>query len=97
MNIHHFVVTELIKQAAAVETSQPTRNNILNQLSKREQEVALYMTEGLSNQAIAEKMFVSLRTVKAHLSFIYDKTNQFPLKKQKEGAIAGPLFFYLLF
>ncbi len=70
-----FVVTELIKQAAAVETSQPTRDNILNQLSKREQEVALYVAEGMSNQAIAEKMFVSIRTVKAHLSSIYEKTN----------------------
>ncbi|TKB05712.1 response regulator transcription factor [Desulforhopalus sp. IMCC35007] len=51
-----------------------SRERLLHLLSKREQEVALYVAKGLSNQEVAEKMFVSLRTVKAHLSSIYEKT-----------------------
>ena len=49
-------------------------DSILSSLSKREQEVAQYVAKGMSNQEMADKMFVSLRTVKAHLSSIYDKT-----------------------
>lgn len=48
--------------------------DIFKMLSKREKEVANYVAEGMSNQQMADKMFVSLRTVKAHLSSIYDKT-----------------------
>lgn len=51
-----------------------SREKLLESLSKREREVALYVARGMSNQEMAEKMFVSLRTVKAHLSSIYGKT-----------------------
>ncbi|MBU1169541.1 MAG: response regulator transcription factor [Proteobacteria bacterium] len=43
-------------------------------LSKREDEVAQLVTQGLSNKEIAEKIFVSVRTVKAHLTSIFAKT-----------------------
>ncbi|MCG8684772.1 MAG: response regulator transcription factor [Desulfobacterales bacterium] len=43
-------------------------------ISKREKEVALFIAKGLANQEIADTMFVSLRTVKAHLTNIYAKT-----------------------
>ncbi len=43
-------------------------------VSKREKEVALYIAKGFSNQEIADAMFVSLRTVKGHLTSIYGKT-----------------------
>ena len=51
-----------------------SRDKLLGALSKREQEVALYVAQGMSNQEVADKMFVSLRTIKAHLSSIYEKT-----------------------
>lgn len=62
--------------AALIEKIEPEEqsNALLNELSEREQEVALMVTEGMSNQQIADKIFVSLRTVKAHLSSIYSKT-----------------------
>lgn len=53
-------------------------------LSKREQEVAKFVEQGLTNQKIADKMYVSLRTVKAHLSSIYDKTG---IKNRLELAV----------
>jgi DNA-binding CsgD family transcriptional regulator len=42
-------------------------------LTAREGEVAHLAGRGLSNQAIAERLFLSVRTVEAHLSHIYTK------------------------
>lgn len=42
-------------------------------ISKREHEVLELMARGLSNQEIAEKMFVSVNTVKTHLSNLFLK------------------------
>ena len=43
------------------------------QLTKREIEVLRLASKGLSNKDIANKLFLSLRTVKAHLTNIFDK------------------------
>ena len=42
-------------------------------LSKRELEVLQLMAEGLSNQEIAERLFVSLNTIKTHSAQIFEK------------------------
>jgi NarL family two-component system response regulator LiaR len=42
-------------------------------LSKRELEVLQLMAQGLSNQEIAEKLFVSLNTIKTHSAQIFEK------------------------
>jgi DNA-binding NarL/FixJ family response regulator len=42
-------------------------------LSKREYEVLLFMAEGLSDKEIADKIFVSVTTVRTHIRRIYDK------------------------
>ncbi|TKC10030.1 DNA-binding response regulator [Pedobacter polaris] len=42
-------------------------------LSKRELEVLQLMANGLSNQEIAEKLFVSLNTIKTHNSRLFEK------------------------
>ena len=42
-------------------------------LSKRELEVLQLMAEGLSNQEIAERLFVSLNTIKTHSSKVLEK------------------------
>lgn len=47
---------------------------LLKDLTAREQEVAGWLVNGLSNREIGEKMFVSIRTVKAHLTAIFQKT-----------------------
>jgi len=46
--------------------------NNLN-ISKRELEVLQLMSEGLSNTEIAERLFVSLSTVKTHSRNLFDK------------------------
>ncbi len=42
-------------------------------ISKRELEVLQLMAEGLSNQEIGERLFVSLNTVKTHSARIFEK------------------------
>ncbi len=42
-------------------------------LSEREIEVLQYIAEGLTNQEIADRLYLSLYTVKAHARSIYDK------------------------
>jgi DNA-binding CsgD family transcriptional regulator len=46
-----------------------------NEISPREAEIIREICNGLSNQEIADKLFISLQTVKDHTSRIYLKTN----------------------
>jgi DNA-binding NarL/FixJ family response regulator len=45
----------------------------LEELTAREREVLELMAEGRSNQAIAERMFVTLRAVEKHVTSIFTK------------------------
>jgi DNA-binding NarL/FixJ family response regulator len=61
---------------------QPTENFVVNEnnlkqlsISKREHEVLILMAQGLSNQEVADKLFVSLNTVKTHSSKLFEKLN----------------------
>ena len=42
-------------------------------ISKREAEILLLMHDGLSNQQIADKLFISENTIKKHISNIFQK------------------------
>jgi DNA-binding NarL/FixJ family response regulator len=44
------------------------------QISSREREVIVLLNEGLGNREIAQKLFVSVATVKTHVHNIYEKT-----------------------
>lgn len=46
-----------------------------NEISAREAEIIMEICNGLSNQEIADKLFISLQTVKDHTSRIYMKAN----------------------
>lgn len=45
----------------------------LRKISKRELEVLTLMAEGLSNNEIADKLFVSLNTIKTHSAKLFEK------------------------
>ncbi len=45
-----------------------------HELSKREGEVLQLILEGKSNQEIADQLFVSLNTIKSHVSSVFSKT-----------------------
>lgn len=62
-------------------------------LSKRETEVLRLATQGLNNQEIADKLYLSLRTVQAHLGHIFNKLQvssrtEAVVKALKEGWIS---------
>jgi LuxR family maltose regulon positive regulatory protein len=50
-------------------------HNLIEPLSKRELEVLRLLAEGLTNQQIANKLFISIRTVKKHVENIHGKLN----------------------
>jgi LuxR family maltose regulon positive regulatory protein len=55
-------------------SSQPSVNqNLVEPLSGRELDVLRLIVEGLSNRAIAQKLFLSTGTVKVHIKHIYAK------------------------
>ena len=66
-----------LTRAKIVEVSAPfelDENNLQKLgLSKREYEVLELISQGLSNQEIAEKLFVSTSTVKTHVSNVLAK------------------------
>ncbi len=49
------------------------QKSLVNSLTAREKDVLLLVTRGLSNSAIAEELYVSIITVKAHLQSIFRK------------------------
>ncbi len=46
---------------------------IKNGLTTREKEICSHVIEGLSNDEIAKKLFISPNTVKAHLKAVFKK------------------------
>lgn len=63
---------------------QVTRNRQGNILSKREREVLRLIGKGMSNNEIARTLYISTRTVKFHVSAIFDKLE---VKNRTEAAL----------
>lgn len=51
------------------------KENLLDELTERELEVLEALSEGLNNKDIADKLFISIYTVKKHVSQILNKLN----------------------
>ena len=53
--------------------SQPAGRAQVDQLSERENEILRLVAQGLTNQAIADRLVISLTTVKTHMGNIFLK------------------------
>ena len=62
------VTTKMMEQL-----SNRNRHVLHEELAKREQEILLLIAQGMSNQEIADELFITLKTVKTHVSNILAK------------------------
>lgn len=71
--LHPDFITFLITQIHDQKTPKEKSLEILDILSKREREVALLLGEGATHQEISDALDITVRTVKAHATAIYQK------------------------
>lgn len=67
------IARKVVLHMAGARPQAPSPTPALEELTPREQEVLQLLARGLSNQAIAESLFISERTVHAHLSSVFGK------------------------
>jgi LuxR family transcriptional regulator, maltose regulon positive regulatory protein len=61
------------EQAAGTSAGQPAGRDAVDPLSERENEILCLVAQGLTNQAIADRLVISLTTVKTHVGNIFLK------------------------
>jgi DNA-binding NarL/FixJ family response regulator len=66
---------ETLKNSNNLLDNEEQFNNSLEQLSKREEEIVFHLASGLTTQEIAERLFISKRTVDTHRIHIIQKFN----------------------
>ena len=81
--LHPNIITKLLKRAM---TARVEEHKHLELLSERESEVLKLVALGMSNKEIAEKLFVSQRTIKAHLTNVFNKLN---VASRSEAIVRG--------
>jgi DNA-binding NarL/FixJ family response regulator len=64
------------------------RPDPLSELTEREREVLALMAEGRSNQAIADRLFVTSKTVEAHTASIFSKLDLLPAPDDHRRVLA---------
>lgn len=69
--LHPNIARVLIEQVA--HASAPRRDSPAEELTEREREVVAWVAKGHSNQAIAQELVISEKTVKTHISNILGK------------------------
>ena len=76
-----------LKIELITEEAQDSVNIHMEKLTKRELELLQYLAQGLSNKELADILFLSITTIKWHLSHIYNKlgvANRFEATKAFE-------------
>ena len=67
--------TREIREKVSEELNEKLTYNLTCNLTQKEQEIMIFLCEGLTNKEIAEKLFISKETVKWHVSSIIKKMN----------------------
>jgi DNA-binding NarL/FixJ family response regulator len=73
--LHPDFITLMISQMYNRNNTKEKSLEILDSLSKREREVALMLGDGATHQEISDALDITVRTVKAHATAIYQKLN----------------------
>jgi DNA-binding NarL/FixJ family response regulator len=71
----------------------PHRDDLIDQLSPREQEVLGLMAQGRSNLAIGEQLTVELKTVESHVSRVFTKLGLNEDRHENRRVLAVLAFF----
>lgn len=67
------VVNRVIQRILSSDAPSASSTNVIDQLTPQERVILGLLAEGLSNQAMADRLVVSVKTVKSHLSNIFGK------------------------
>lgn len=89
--LHPTVIAKMLKYSIRSPAGTSERRGI--DLSEREIEILKLAAQGLSNKEIASELFLSTRTIKAHLSSVFNKMNvssrtEAIIKGAREGVIS---------
>lgn len=68
-----YLPPELANQVAASLGKVPPQTGFIEPLTDREEEVLRLLAQGLSNKSIAQKLYLSVRTIEGHLANVYGK------------------------
>ncbi len=69
--LHPLAANRMMREVSV----EKTNTSRVDQISPREMEVLKLITEGLGNKEIGEKLFISERTVKTHVTHLLEKLN----------------------
>jgi len=64
---------EIVQAQSSSRDAVPRMDESIKALTKREMEILKLVAEGLTNEEIGKKIFISEKTVKTHLTNIFDK------------------------
>ena len=81
--LHPKIIAKLLKRAMAAPTGEGRGPGLL---SERESKVLELVALGMSNKEVSERLYVSQRTVKAHLTNIFNKLN---VASRSEAIVKG--------
>jgi NarL family two-component system response regulator LiaR len=81
--LHPKIIAKLLKRAMVAPSEEHKPPAIL---SERELEILRFVALGMSNKEIADKLFLSERTIKAHLTNIFNKLN---VASRSEAIVKG--------
>ena len=81
--LHPKIIAKLLKRATIAPVGEQKSSQLL---SERELEILKLVSSGMSNKEIAGRLFLSQRTVKAHLTNIFNKLN---VASRSEAIVRG--------
>jgi DNA-binding NarL/FixJ family response regulator len=84
--LHPTIARKVLARFAAENETQPQSRDTHGQITARERDVLRLAACGMSNARIADRLFVSVRTVQVHLTNIFNKLG---VGSRTEAVIAG--------